>query len=105
MVNCNCIRSVNMKRKLIASLLICILILTSSCESLSAATPNVGESPAEFATRMEANIKPAEWTSHEGTLKDPVPIGEFGEWGNLSRKSHAQSADRLYSSIEGQLFR
>lgn len=70
-----------MRRSLISSLVICVLLLTTSCENLSAATPNSGESPAEFAARMEADIKPADWTSHEGTLKDPVPIGEFGEWG------------------------
>ena len=41
--------------------------------------------PAEFSARMEANIKPADWTTHEGTLKDSVPIGEFGEWGIFTR--------------------
>ena len=70
-----------MRRSLIVSLMICVLLLTTSCESLSTATPNSRETPVEFAARMEANMKPAEWTTHEGTLKDPVPIGEFGEWG------------------------
>ena len=70
-----------MRRSLIVSLMICVLLLTTSCESLSTATPNSGETPVEFAARMEANMKPAEWTTHEGTLKDPVTIGEFGEWG------------------------
>ena len=75
-----------MRRKFFVSLLICALLLITSCESLSATTPNAGESPAEFAARMEANIEPADWTTHEGTLKDPVPIGEFGEWGIYHEK-------------------
>ena len=82
MVNRNyCIRRKMKMRKLFVSLLICVLLLTSSCESVSAATTNAGESPAEFAARMDANIRPAEWTTHEGTLQDPIPIGEYGEWG------------------------
>lgn len=39
------------------------------------------ESPAEFEVRMEETISPATWTTHDGTLRDPVPVGEYGEWG------------------------
>lgn len=70
-----------MKRKLFASLLISVLLLTTGCESVSASTTNAGESPAEFAARMEANVSQADWTTHDGTLQDPIPIGEYGEWG------------------------
>ena len=68
----------NMRKSLIIPIL--VLLLFSSCNSLEAVSSAM-ETPAEFSARMEANIKPAEWTTHEGTLKDPVPIGEFGEWG------------------------
>ena len=30
---------------------------------------------------MVENISPATWTTHDGTLRDPVPVGEYGEWG------------------------
>lgn len=39
------------------------------------------ETPADFESRMGETISPATWTSHDGTLRDPVPVGEFGEWG------------------------
>ena len=38
------------------------------------------ETPAEFELRMEDYISPATWTTHYGTLQDPVPVGEFEEW-------------------------
>ena len=67
-----------MKKTLILTTL--VLLLFSSCSSLEDISATK-EFPAEFAARMEANIKPAEWTTHSGTLNDPIPIGEFGEWG------------------------
>ena len=39
------------------------------------------ETPAEFESRMEGTISPATWTTHDGTLRDPIPVGEYGEWG------------------------
>lgn len=39
------------------------------------------ETPAEFESRMEGTISPAIWTTHDGTLRDPVHVGEYGEWG------------------------
>ena len=39
------------------------------------------ETPTEFESRMEGTISTATWTTHDGTLRDPVPVGEFEEWG------------------------
>ena len=37
--------------------------------------------PASFEEEMSKTIVPATWTTHDGTLQDPVPVGEYGEWG------------------------
>lgn len=39
------------------------------------------ETPAEFESRMQDVIIPAIWSTHYGTLRDPIPIGEYAEWG------------------------
>lgn len=41
----------------------------------------VTETPEEFEERMSSLIIPAEWTTHEGSLHDPIPLGEFGSFG------------------------
>lgn len=37
--------------------------------------------PASFDEEKSKTIVPATWTTHDGTLRDPVPVGEYGEWG------------------------
>ena len=37
--------------------------------------------PASFEEEKNKTIPPAIWTTHDGTLQDPVPIGEYEEWG------------------------
>ena len=37
--------------------------------------------PASFEEKMSKTIASATWTTHDGTLQDPVPVGEYGEWG------------------------
>ena len=39
------------------------------------------ETPPEFESRMQDGITPAVWSTHYGTLNDPIPIGEYAEWG------------------------
>ena len=44
--------------------------------------PTVTEvTPASFEEEKSKTIVPATWTTHDGTLRDPVPVGEYGEWG------------------------
>lgn len=38
------------------------------------------ETPIEFEARNEDLIKEAVHTEHEGTLQDPVPVGEYNMW-------------------------
>lgn len=54
---------------------------SSEIESDSSSERTPMENPAEFEARMEETISPATWTTHDGTLRDPVPVGEYGEWG------------------------
>ena len=37
--------------------------------------------PASFEEEKSKVIVPATWTTHDGILQDPIPIGEYGEWG------------------------
>lgn len=67
-----------MKKSLIITIF--LMLLLSSCYAVSVGS-DIKESPAEFALRMEEQIKPADRTTHSGTLKDPIPIGEYTEWG------------------------
>ena len=38
-------------------------------------------STSSFEEQKSKTIVPATWTTHDGTLKDPIPIGEYKEWG------------------------
>lgn len=67
-----------MKKSLIITIF--LMLLLSSCYAVSVGS-DIKESPAEFELRMEEQIKPADRTTHSGTLKDPIPIGEYAEWG------------------------
>lgn len=65
------------------AIIILTIITLSSCASFQSYTSDSAniETPAEFESRMEGTISPAAWTTHDGTLQDPVPVGEHGEWG------------------------
>ncbi len=65
------------------AIIVFTIITLSSCTSFQSYTSNSAnsETPAEFESRMEGTISPATWTTHDGTLQDPVPVGEYGEWG------------------------
>lgn len=65
------------------AIIILTIITLSSCTSFQSYTSDSAniETPAEFESRMEGTISPAAWTTHDGTLQDPVPVGEYGEWG------------------------
>lgn len=39
------------------------------------------ETPASFEEEKSKTIVPATRTTHAGTLRDPVPVGEYREWG------------------------
>lgn len=83
--------------KKVVYLTLIITLLFSSCtsfqtSSISSPFSNVievggsssgkgdGETPSEFESRMAGTISSATWTTHNGTLRDPVPVGEFEEW-------------------------
>lgn len=73
---------------------IIVALILSSCASLNtsnyedsalyassgSSTQVTRQSPAEFESMMNETVKPAIWTLHNGTLRDPIPIGEYGEW-------------------------
>lgn len=65
------------------AIIVFTIITLSSCTSFQSYTSDSvnSETPAEFESRMVENISPATWTTHDGTLRDPVPVGEYGEWG------------------------
>lgn len=65
------------------AIIVFTIITLSSCTSFQSYTSNSAnsETPAEFESRMEGTISPATWTTHDGTLRDPIPVGEYGEWG------------------------
>lgn len=72
---------------------IIVALILSSCASLNtsnyedsalyassgSSTQVTRQSPAEFESMMNETVKPAIWTLHNGTLRDPIPIGEYGE--------------------------
>lgn len=76
-------------------LIVIIALILSSCTSLNtsdyedanvyvntdSSTRITRQSLEEFEATMSETIKPAIWTSHDGTLRDPIPIGEYGQWG------------------------
>lgn len=39
------------------------------------------ETPIEFESRNEDLLKETVFTTHDGTLQDPVPVGEYNLWG------------------------
>ena len=44
------------------------------------------ETPPEFESRMQDGITPAVWSTHYGTLNDPIPIGEYASTTPTLRK-------------------
>ena len=55
------------------------------------------ETPASFEEEKSKTIVPAIGTTHAGTLRDPVPIGEYREWGiyNEDRLSELLGLDSI----------
>ena len=63
-------------------IIFCTIIALVSCTSFQSYTSESAnnETPAEFESRMQNVITPAVWSTHYGTLRDPIPIREYAEW-------------------------
>lgn len=67
-------------KRLIISLLIVAMMMVS-CTTVQAAEVVANESPAEFESRMAARVRTPSWTTHDGSMRDPVALGQYGTWG------------------------
>lgn len=54
---------------------------SSSIESNNGASDNKSsETPYEFYLRKKDEMQSVTWSNHQGTLRDPIPIGQYAEW-------------------------
>ena len=53
----------------------------ASCTTVQAAEVTANESPAEFESRMATSVRTPVWTTHDGSMQDPVALGQYGTWG------------------------